>query len=130
MITIFINLLLFNKYIVLFYFCHVNLHIFSLLSIYFIYINIIELSSIFHFKGMQPTHSIADTHALVTAVGTGKGLRPGMPPCVPPGVVAPGMGPSRGPTPQMGSAAPTMPKAPSAIKTNIKAANQIHPYQR
>ncbi|CAK1540481.1 unnamed protein product [Leptosia nina] len=80
--------------------------------------------------GMQPTHSIADTHALVTAVGTGKGLRPGMPPCVPSGVVPPGIGPSRGPTPQMGTAAPNMPKAPSAIKTNIKAANQIHPYQR
>ncbi|VVC89908.1 mediator of RNA polymerase II transcription subunit 8 [Leptidea sinapis] len=81
-------------------------------------------------SGMQPTHIIADTHALVTAVGTGKGLRPGLPPCVPQGVGAPGMGPSRGPTPQMGPAAPTMPKAPSAIKTNIKAANQIHPYQR
>lgn len=80
---------------------------------------------------MQPTHSIADTHALVTAVGTGKGLRPGMPSIGPPGVGGPpGMGPSRGPAPQMGPAAPTMPKAPSAIKTNIKAANQIHPYQR
>ncbi|XP_045447445.1 mediator of RNA polymerase II transcription subunit 8 [Melitaea cinxia] len=81
-------------------------------------------------SGIQPTHSIADTHALVTAVGTGKGLRPGMPPIGPPGVGTPGMGPTRGPTPQMGPAAPTMPKAPSAIKTNIKAANQIHPYQR
>lgn len=78
---------------------------------------------------MQPTHSIADTHALVTAVGTGKGLRPGIPSIVPQGV-APGMGPSRGPTPQLGQAAPSLPKAPSAIKTNIKAANQIHPYQR
>ncbi|CAH2263472.1 jg13917 [Pararge aegeria aegeria] len=80
--------------------------------------------------GMQPTHSIADTHALVTAVGTGKGLRPGMPPSLPPGVGAPGMGPTRGQTPHMGPAAPTMPKAPSAIKTNIKAANQIHPYRQ
>uniref|UniRef100_A0A1E1WMH5 Mediator of RNA polymerase II transcription subunit 8 n=2 Tax=Pectinophora gossypiella TaxID=13191 RepID=A0A1E1WMH5_PECGO len=44
--------------------------------------------------GMQPTHSIADTHALVTAVGTGKGLRPGMPSIVPPGVGGPpGIGP-------------------------------------
>lgn len=76
---------------------------------------------------MQPTHSMADTHALVTAVGTGKGLRPGIPSVMPPG--GPGMGP-RGPTPQMGPAAPSLPKAPSAIKTNIKAANQIHPYQR
>lgn len=80
--------------------------------------------------GMQPTHSIADTHALVTAVGTGKGLRPGMS-MVGPGVGAPGMGPARGPAPgQLGPAPPTLPKAPSAIKTNIKAANQIHPYQR
>lgn len=77
---------------------------------------------------MQPTHSMADTHALVTAVGTGKGLRPGIPSVMPPGVGGPGMGP-RGPTPQMGPA-PSLPKAPSAIKTNIKAANQIHPYQR
>ncbi|KPI92651.1 PREDICTED: mediator of RNA polymerase II transcription subunit 8 [Papilio xuthus] len=80
--------------------------------------------------GMQPTHSIADTHALVTAVGTGKGLRPGMPSMGPSGVGAPGLGPSRGPAPQLGPAAAAMPKAPSAIKTNIKAANQIHPYQR
>lgn len=80
--------------------------------------------------GMQPTHSMADTHALVTAVGTGKGLRPGMPSMVQPGVGAPGMGQARGPTPQLGQVPPTLPKAPSAIKTNIKAANQIHPYQR
>lgn len=79
--------------------------------------------------GMQPTHSMTDTHALVTAVGTGKGLRPGIP-IVPPGVGAPGMGQSRGPAPQLGQATPSLPKAPSAIKTNIKAANQIHPYQR
>lgn len=94
---------------------------FSLYLVYFILL------------GMQPTHSIADTHALVTAVGTGKGLRPGMPSIVPPGaggIGAPGMGP-RGPAPsQLGPQAPTMPKAPSQIKTNIKAANQIHPYQR
>ncbi|KAJ2942563.1 hypothetical protein O0L34_g11095 [Tuta absoluta] len=79
--------------------------------------------------GMQPTHSIQDTHALVTAVGTGKGLRPGVPAIGPPGIGAPGMGPSRGPAP-LGPQPPTMPKAPSVVKTNIKAANQIHPYQR
>lgn len=84
----------------------------------------------FPLTGMQPTHILADTHALVTAVGTGKGLRPGMPAIVPAGVGPLGMGPSRGPTPQPGPAAPTLPKAPSAIKTNIKSANQIHPYQR
>ncbi|CAG9119569.1 hypothetical protein JYU34_008714 [Plutella xylostella] len=79
-------------------------------------------------SGIQPTHNMADTHALVTAVGTGKGLRLGMPAIVP-GVGGPGMGP-RVPTPQMGPSSQTMPKAPSTIKTNIKAANQIHPYQR
>ncbi|XP_052754662.1 mediator of RNA polymerase II transcription subunit 8 [Galleria mellonella] len=78
---------------------------------------------------MQPTHIIGDTHALVTAVGTGKGLRPGMPALGPgPGVGAT-LGP-RGPAPPLGPSAPALPKAPSAIKTNIKAANQIHPYQR
>lgn len=80
--------------------------------------------------GMQPTHSIADTHALVTAVGTGKGLRPGMPAMVGVGVGAGvGVGMARGQAP-LGPQAPAIPKAPSAIKTNIKAANQIHPYQR
>ncbi|XP_063534541.1 mediator of RNA polymerase II transcription subunit 8 [Cydia strobilella] len=86
-------------------------------------------------QGMQPTHSIGDTHALVTAVGTGKGLRPGMAPLggvgVGVGVGVGALGP-RGPPgpPPPGPQAPAMPKAPSAIKTNIKAANQIHPYQR
>lgn len=72
--------------------------------------------------GIQQTHSLADTHALVTAVGMGKGLR---------GVVSnvPQMvGPPRPAPPPL--PAPPLPKAPSSIKTNIKSATQIHPYQR
>lgn len=72
--------------------------------------------------GVQQTHSIADTHDLVTAVGMGKGLRgtQGNVPLV--------VGPPRVAVPPL--PAPPLPKAPSAIKTNIKAATQIHPYQR
>ncbi|GBP70989.1 Mediator of RNA polymerase II transcription subunit 8 [Eumeta japonica] len=78
--------------------------------------------------GIQQTFSNADTHALVTAVGTGKGLRAGMPGVgAPVGGVGAGLG-ARAPPPL---AAPAqLPKAPSTIKTNIKAASQIHPYQR
>ncbi|KAK0175178.1 hypothetical protein PV327_008951 [Microctonus hyperodae] len=86
------------------------------------------------------TSSPADTHALVAAVGMGKGLKSDAVQMVQPGVnaVAGGMMVGRpgnqqgsggqGPmgNPQMGQ----MGKAPSAIKTNIKAASQIHPYGR
>ncbi|KAJ8679401.1 hypothetical protein QAD02_015188 [Eretmocerus hayati] len=82
------------------------------------------------------TSSSADTHLLVYAVGSGKGLKSDSVQMVQPGVSpvggsmmvgrpggppqAPGQGPLVGP----------MSKAPSAIKTNIKAASQIHPYGR
>ncbi|XP_008209854.1 mediator of RNA polymerase II transcription subunit 8 isoform X2 [Nasonia vitripennis] len=82
------------------------------------------------------TSSSADTHLLVYAVGNGKGLKSDAAQMVQPGVnqvggnmmvgrpggqpQQPGQGPMVG---QMG-------KAPSAIKTNIKAASQIHPYGR
>ncbi|KAL1022661.1 hypothetical protein UPYG_G00030630 [Umbra pygmaea] len=82
----------------------------------------------------------ADTNALVAAVGFGKGLSK----CRPPGTVAPGhpgQGPimSGGPTLQqvtigLGSGAPQQQgqpgKMPSNIKTNIKAASSMHPYNR
>ncbi|XP_012243093.1 mediator of RNA polymerase II transcription subunit 8 isoform X2 [Bombus vosnesenskii] len=85
------------------------------------------------------TSSTADTHALVAAVGMGKGLKSDSVQMVQSGVnsvpsgmmvgrpgnqqQAPGQG-SLG-NPSMGQ----MSKAPSAIKTNIKAASQIHPYR-
>ncbi|XP_076242739.1 mediator complex subunit 8 [Calliopsis andreniformis] len=85
------------------------------------------------------TSSTADTHALVAAVGMGKGLKSDTVQMVQSGVnsvpsgmmvgrpgnqqQAPGQG-SLG-NPSMGQ----MSKAPSAIKTNIKAASQIHPYR-
>lgn len=68
--------------------------------------------------GVQQTTNLSDTHALVASIGMGKGL---VPDAVP---VAPRVMPT-GPAP---SAA--IGKAPSAIKTNIKSANQIHPYSR
>ncbi|XP_064542753.1 mediator of RNA polymerase II transcription subunit 8 [Drosophila montana] len=87
--------------------------------------------------GIQQTSSMADTQLLVATVGMGKGLQykanygpgpgPGM--MVPPSI--------RGPTPPMGG--PSMSpgnvqqqlgKAPSAVKTNIKSANQVHPFSR
>ncbi|XP_031634128.1 mediator of RNA polymerase II transcription subunit 8 [Contarinia nasturtii] len=71
--------------------------------------------------GIQQTSNIGDTHALVAAVGMGKGLVPDSGSMVPP--VRPTMPTGPAPATQTG-------KAPSAIKTNIKSANQIHPYSR
>ncbi|XP_063985357.1 mediator of RNA polymerase II transcription subunit 8 [Diachasmimorpha longicaudata] len=86
------------------------------------------------------TSSPADTNILVAAVGMGKGLKSDTVQMVqsgvnnvPSGMIVgrpgsqPGAG-GQGPmgNPQMGQ----MGKAPSAIKTNIKAASQIHPYGR
>lgn len=97
--------------------------------------------------GVQQTSSLADTQALVSAVGMGKGLKGpmtgmgGMS-----GVGGGGIGGGHGmgsgimvppalrPQAPMSSVSPggVVPilKAPSAIKTNIKSANQIHPYGR
>ncbi|EFN62887.1 Mediator of RNA polymerase II transcription subunit 8 [Camponotus floridanus] len=85
------------------------------------------------------TSSAADTHALLAAVGMGKGLKSDSIQMVQSGVNSVNNGmmvgrpgnqqqtPGQGPmgNPQMGQ----MNKAPSAIKTNIKAASQIHPYR-
>ncbi|KYN14374.1 Mediator of RNA polymerase II transcription subunit 8 [Trachymyrmex cornetzi] len=85
------------------------------------------------------TSSAADTHALLAAVGMGKGLKSDSIQMVQSGVnpvgnsmmvgrpgnqqQTTGQGPLG--NPPMGQ----MNKAPSAIKTNIKAASQIHPYR-
>ncbi|XP_020291621.1 mediator of RNA polymerase II transcription subunit 8 isoform X2 [Pseudomyrmex gracilis] len=82
------------------------------------------------------TYSTADTHTLLGAVYAGKGLKTDSIQMVQSGVSpvpnsmmvgrpgnqqqTPGLG-----NPPMGQ----MNKAPSAIKTNIKAASQIHPYR-
>lgn len=72
--------------------------------------------------GIQQTNTLSDTHALVAAIGMGKGLIPD---------TAASMVPPVRPTMPTGTApAAAMGKAPSAIKTNIKSANQIHPYSR
>ncbi|PSN47445.1 Mediator of RNA polymerase II transcription subunit 8 [Blattella germanica] len=92
-------------------------------------------------SGAAQTSSMSDTHTLVAAVGMGKGLKPMQQP-VPSGpqsmMVAPVGRPGAGPQqPGAGPMNPNQPgqmgpmgKAPSAIKTNIKAASQIHPYGR
>lgn len=90
-------------------------------------------------SGPQQTTSSSDTHLLVSAVSAGKNLK--MP--VPQGQPPPGM---MGPGGRAGGGAPggpgagminpgqqqmgAMGKVPSGIKTNIKAAAQIHPYNR
>lgn len=85
-------------------------------------------------RTVQQSSSMTDTHALVAAVGMGKGLKgnmtgPGGP--SPAGMMVPpairGQAPMSSVSP---SGAGQMGKAPSAIKTNIKSANQIHPYGR
>lgn len=66
------------------------------------------------------TSSLADTHLLISAVCLGKGLKTPqmkMPSAVP-------QGSQVQPPPQV----PNLPKAPSTVKTNIKAAANIHPY--
>lgn len=85
--------------------------------------------------GIQQTSSMADTHALVAAVGMGKGLKLGMPMSVPgsgPGSMM--VPPAIRPPAPMSSVSPggvnQLGKAPSAIKTNIKSAMQVHPFQR
>ncbi|XP_053983174.1 mediator of RNA polymerase II transcription subunit 8 isoform X2 [Hylaeus anthracinus] len=82
-------------------------------------------------RGTQAqTSSTADTHALVAAVGMGKGLKSGVN-SVPSGMMVGRPGSQQSPgqgslgNPSLGQ----MSKAPSTIKTNIKAASQIHPYR-
>lgn len=101
--------------------------------------------------GVQQTSSLADTQALVSAVGMGKGLKGPMTGGgmggmggMSGGGIGAGMGggimvpPALRPQAPMSSVSPSgggggvnpIGKAPSAIKTNIKSANQIHPYGR
>ncbi|KAL1513802.1 hypothetical protein ABEB36_003162 [Hypothenemus hampei] len=85
----------------------------------------------------QQNSSVSDTHSLVAAVGMGKGLKMGPSPngqptsggmmVAPPG--RPGGPPGQGQLPPS-TQAMSMSKAPSAIKTNIKSAAQMHPYGR
>lgn len=105
------------------------------------YVYFILKADIYNLKtnvGKQQTSSLADTQNLVSAVGMGKGLKgpltggpggPGGP--SPGGMMVP---PAIRPQAPMSSVSPSgvnpMGKAPSAIKTNIKSANQIHPYGR
>jgi len=77
---------------------------------------------------VEKTHSMEDTLLLISAVTHGKALRPHTPGPSSSGPQRggpPGGGGGGGPqVPQPG------PKAPSTIKTNIKAATQVHPYHR
>uniref|UniRef100_A0A2M4AVN8 Mediator of RNA polymerase II transcription subunit 8 n=1 Tax=Anopheles triannulatus TaxID=58253 RepID=A0A2M4AVN8_9DIPT len=78
--------------------------------------------------GIQQTSSMADTQALVAAVGLGNGLTVPVVPnagvMIPPAIR---QGSPMGTIPPVGAA--PMGKIPSGIKTNIKAANQVHPYR-
>jgi len=78
---------------------------------------------------VEKTQSLDDTMLLLSAVRYGKMLRPQLPAAAtgpPPGQMPPGQG--RGGPP--GGQQQPAPKAPSTIKTNIKAATQVHPYHR
>ncbi|BFG06314.1 mediator of RNA polymerase II transcription subunit 8 [Drosophila madeirensis] len=83
--------------------------------------------------GIQQTSSMADTQLLVAAVGMGKGMKmtsygPGPNMMVPPSIRA--SSPMGGPAMSPGNVQQQLGKAPSAVKTNIKAANQVHPFSR
>ena len=71
---------------------------------------------------MEKTFSMEDTNALLAAINHGKGLK------------ASGPGPSlvtrHSPVPSPAAMAAQQNKAPATIKTHIKAASQVHPYQR
>ncbi|KAG1654496.1 Mediator of RNA polymerase II transcription subunit 8 [Nymphon striatum] len=69
------------------------------------------------------TYTIADTYTIISAVCFGKGLKQVKPPGPPPN--QPSV-PKPMPTVQTGN----MNKAPSSIKTTIKAGNNVHPYGR
>lgn len=81
--------------------------------------------------GVQQTSSMADTHALVAAVGCGKGIKPVMTGMGGPStsgspnmMVPPSI---RGVNPNVGG----MPKVtPPVLKTNIKSAMSVHGYNR
>ena len=70
-----------------------------------------------------------DTMLLVAAVTSGKGIRPPgqQTGSMIQGSQMSGSGPGR---PSQIPQSQAGPKAPSAIKTNIKAGNQVHPYNR
>jgi len=69
----------------------------------------------------EKSQSVDDTRTLLDAINHGKGFKAavGGPP------VPTRQSPAPGPLPSSQAS-----KAPSTIKTNIKAANQVHPYQR
>ena len=70
----------------------------------------------------EKSQSMEDTSALLAAINHGKGLK---------AVTGPSLAPRPSPGPvSMQQPSQQVSKAPSTIKTNIKAANQVHPYQR
>ena len=81
---------------------------------------------------VEKTHSVEDTMLLISAVTHGKTLRPHQPGAGPSG--PPGGGGGPGPSGRPGPGGPQQPsagpKVQSTIKTNIKAATQVHPYHR
>ena len=80
---------------------------------------------------LEKTYDVSDTHALVAAISIGRGIKlpgPGSNMGVLPGSRGPGSNPG-GPPPGVISG-PSMNKAASSIKTNIKGASQVHPYAR
>ncbi|XP_013781668.1 mediator of RNA polymerase II transcription subunit 8-B-like [Limulus polyphemus] len=70
------------------------------------------------------TSSMTDTNTLISAISLGKGLKPSTGPMNQ-------ASSQQGPIPQVQpSRSVSSGKAPSAVKTNIKAANTVHPYGR
>ncbi|XP_059087970.1 mediator of RNA polymerase II transcription subunit 8-like [Tigriopus californicus] len=81
---------------------------------------------------IEKTCTIEDTYGLVATVSLGKGLKSVMVPTMSghAGGLASGSGGSGRAPPPGSSLAGPMAKVPSLIKTNIKAATQVHPYSR
>lgn len=79
----------------------------------------------------EKTFAFEDTFSLVAVVSHGKGIRNVVPPGQLPGqMMRPGGPPGPPGGPQVPTSQPPGGKMPGSIKTNIRAANQVHPYAR
>ena len=75
---------------------------------------------------MEKTFSMEDTNALLAAINHGKSLKA----TGAGGVSGPSLVSRHSPVPNPAAMAAQQNKAPATIKTHIKAASQVHPYQR
>lgn len=79
---------------------------------------------------LPPTSNVQDTNTMIAAISLGKGLRPSMMNNTPLISQKPPQPSQQIPPQQQPGPRPNMGKAPSAIRTNIKSASSVNPYNR